>query len=230
MSDQELNTPSQRPEAQPTDQSGRRRWVRPIGLVATGLVAGGILAGTLTAGAQNTPADTPAAADKADRPAETALEGTNAEKAKAAALEAVEGGTIIRVETDSDGSPFEAHVRRADGTEVVVKMDKDFKVTATEEGRGGRGPGGRVHGPGAGRGGETALTGDTAEKVKAAALEAVAGGTIIRVETDSEGSPYEAHVRKADGTEVEVKVDKDFKVTATEDHAMKADRPAQSAG
>jgi hypothetical protein len=131
MSDLELNTPSQQPEAQPTDQSGRRTWVRPVGLVATGLVAGGIRAGTLTAGAQNTPADTPAAADKADRPAETALEGTNAEKAKAAALEAVEGGTIIRVETDSDGSPFEVHVRRADGTEVVVKMDKDFD---TEDG------------------------------------------------------------------------------------------------
>jgi hypothetical protein len=65
--------------------------------------------------------------------------------------------------------------------------------------------------------GETLLTGDTADKVKAAALESVPGGTIIRVETDSEGSPYEAHVRKADGTEVTVKVDQDFKVTATED-------------
>ena len=53
--------------------------------------------------------------------------------------------------------------------------------------------------------GETLLTGTTAEKVKAAALAAVPGGTIIRVETDSEGSPYEAHVTKTDGTQVTVK-------------------------
>jgi hypothetical protein len=65
--------------------------------------------------------------------------------------------------------------------------------------------------------GETLLTGDTAEKVKAAALAAVPDGTILRVETDSAGSPYEAHVRKADGSEVTVKVDSGFEVTATED-------------
>jgi uncharacterized membrane protein YkoI len=62
---------------------------------------------------------------------------------------------------------------------------------------------------------ETLLTGDTAAKVKAAALAKVSGGTIERVETDADhGSPYEAHVRKADGTELEVLVDKDFQVTA----------------
>jgi hypothetical protein len=62
---------------------------------------------------------------------------------------------------------------------------------------------------------ESALTGDTAAKVKAAALGRVPGGTIERVETDSDhGSPYEAHVRKSDGTELEVLVNKDFKVTA----------------
>jgi hypothetical protein len=62
---------------------------------------------------------------------------------------------------------------------------------------------------------ETPLTGDTAAKVNAAALKKVPGGTIERVETDSDhGSPYEAHVRKSDGTELEVLVSKDFKVTA----------------
>jgi hypothetical protein len=63
---------------------------------------------------------------------------------------------------------------------------------------------------------ETLLTGDTAEKVKAAALAAVPGGTIQRVETDAEGSPYEAHMTDASGKPVTVKVDKDFKVTGTE--------------
>jgi uncharacterized membrane protein YkoI len=62
---------------------------------------------------------------------------------------------------------------------------------------------------------ETALTGDTAAKVKAAALDKLPGGTIIRVETDSDhGSPYEAHVKKSDGSEAEVLVNKQFKVTA----------------
>jgi hypothetical protein len=62
---------------------------------------------------------------------------------------------------------------------------------------------------------ETPLTGDTAAKVKAAAKAKVPGGTIERVETDSDhGSPYEAHVRKADGTELEVLVNKQFEVTA----------------
>jgi len=79
-------------------------------------------------------------------------------------------------------------------------------------GNGQRGPGTAGHGPG-----ETLLTGTTAEKVKAAALAAVPGGTVIRVETDSDGSPYEAHVKKADGTEVTVKVNASFTVTATED-------------
>jgi len=62
---------------------------------------------------------------------------------------------------------------------------------------------------------ETLLTGDTAAKVKAAALAKLPGSTVDRVETDADhGSPYEAHVTKSDGTQVEVLVDSDFKVTA----------------
>ena len=71
--------------------------------------------------------------------------------------------------------------------------------------------------PSHGAPGETLLTGDTAAKVKAAAEKAVSGGTAFRVETDSEGSPYEAHVSKTDGTQVTVKVDSDFKVISVDD-------------
>jgi len=63
---------------------------------------------------------------------------------------------------------------------------------------------------------EQLLTGDTAEKAKAAALAAVPGGTIQRVETDAEGAKYEAHMTKSDGTQVTVKMDADFKVTGVE--------------
>ena len=62
---------------------------------------------------------------------------------------------------------------------------------------------------------EELLTGDVAAKVREAALEKVGGGTVERVETDADhGSPYEAHIRRSDGTELEVLVNKDFSVTA----------------
>jgi hypothetical protein len=62
---------------------------------------------------------------------------------------------------------------------------------------------------------EEPLSGDVTAKVRDAALAKVDGGTIERVETDADhGSPYDAHVRRADGTELEVLVNKDFEVTA----------------
>jgi hypothetical protein len=67
------------------------------------------------------------------------------------------------------------------------------------------------HGPN-----ETLLTDGTANKVEQAALGKVPGATVLRVETDSEGSPYEAHLQKSDGSQVTVKVDKQFKATAVE--------------
>jgi hypothetical protein len=62
---------------------------------------------------------------------------------------------------------------------------------------------------------EEPLSGDVADRVRKAALAKVDGGTIERVETDADhGSPYEAHVRRSDGTELEVLVNKDFSVKA----------------
>lgn len=80
-------------------------------------------------------------------PGETLLTGTTADKVKAAALAAVPGSTIIRVETDLGGSPYEAHVTKSDGTQVTVKVDAACKVTATQQGFGAGpdgGPGGRM--------------------------------------------------------------------------------------
>lgn len=67
---------------------------------------------------------------------EKVLTGSDATKAKAAALEAVPGGTVERVETDAEGATYEAHVTKADGSEVTVKFDAAFKVTETVTGHG----------------------------------------------------------------------------------------------
>ncbi|MGI8579805.1 MAG: hypothetical protein ACR2K9_04550 [Solirubrobacteraceae bacterium] len=140
----------------------------------------------------------------------TPLTGDTAQKVKAAALAKVKGGTVMRLEADGpQGSEYEAHVRKADGTPVLVLVDKQFEVTAVRTFRGP--PGGpRGGGPGfPGHRAETPLTGETAQKVKDAALAKVKGGTIQRVETDGdENAPYEAHVRKSDGSEVVVRVNK----------------------
>jgi hypothetical protein len=130
------------------------------GALGASLIGGGASAQTATTTAPTAnaapAADTAPAGQPAFDPAkgghvgdngtkEELLTGDNAEKAKAAALAAVPGGTIQRVETDAEGAAFEAHMTKADGTPVTVKMDKDFKVTGTEAG----GPGGPGHGRGA---------------------------------------------------------------------------------
>ena len=71
------------------------------------------------------------------------MSGETADKVRAAALEEVPGGTIIRLETDAGPAAYEAHVRKSDGTEVIVLVNSDFEVTDVQEG----GPGGRG-GPG----------------------------------------------------------------------------------
>lgn len=80
---------------------------------------------------------------------------------------------------------------------------------------------------------EKALTGATASKVRAAALARVPG-TVDRLETNDEGSaPYEAHIRKSDGSEVEVQVSKAFKVASVDargDHDRDGDRGGDRGG
>jgi hypothetical protein len=127
---------------------------------AAALVAGGALIGGLTflavpamagtsaspsassstsseGGPQGAPPSGASGAPK-QRSDEKVLTGTDAEKAKAAALKAVPGATIDRVETDADGAVYEAHLTKPDGTKATVKFDKDFNVTAVQAGMGTR--------------------------------------------------------------------------------------------
>jgi uncharacterized membrane protein YkoI len=102
------------------------------------------------------------------------------------------------------------------GSAIAGAAQSNTATTAsgTQAGQPGKPPNGGRH-VGANGKQEQALPADVAAKVKAAALKKVPGGTIERVETDVDhGSPYEAHVKKSDGTELEVLVNKDFAVTA----------------
>jgi uncharacterized membrane protein YkoI len=74
-------------------------------------------------------------------PGETLLTDGNATKVKQAALDKVPGATVLRVETDAQGSAYEAHLRKSDGSEVTVKVDKQFNATAVENGFGAGPPG-----------------------------------------------------------------------------------------
>ncbi len=62
------------------------------------------------------------------------LTGPDAEKAKSAAIAAVGGGTVTEVERD-DGygtGVFEVEVKRDDGSQVEVHLDRDLNVVGQE--------------------------------------------------------------------------------------------------
>ncbi len=76
---------------------------------------------------------------------------------------------------------------------------------------------------------ETVLTGDTATKVRNAALAKVPGGTIIRVETDADGeATYEAHMIDANGNPVTVYVNASFDVVGVESGGPRGHGPHSS--
>ena len=133
--------------------AGKGRFGRGSGFIVAivGLLGGALIAGAAIANAA-TPSPSPAANQPgsanfdptkgghvgANGVVEKLLTGTTADKAKAAALAAVPGGTVERVENDAEGAVYEAHMVKADGTHVTVKMDANFKVTGIETGPAGR--------------------------------------------------------------------------------------------
>jgi hypothetical protein len=134
------------PAASTPTASTNRRLAWAAGLLAAGAVGGGLIALSVPAAAENiagtgTGAQVAATADPSKGPGgrggpragETPLTGADADKAKAAALAAVPGATIVRVETDADGhAKYEAHMTKADGTPVTVYVDADFNVVSVE--------------------------------------------------------------------------------------------------
>ncbi|MDT4997707.1 MAG: hypothetical protein QOD45_1775 [Pseudonocardiales bacterium] len=138
--------------------AGRTKLSRKIALVGAGLAAGAIGATAIGAGAQavsgsgssatsGTAATAPSAPAGAPgrpndhgstpvRADEKAVTAADQATIKAAALKAVPGGTVYRIETDAGDGAFEAHMTKADGTEVTVKFDSNLKVIKVETGMG----------------------------------------------------------------------------------------------
>ena len=108
-----------------------RKTLLMLGAFCALAVGGSALAGAATKSKSSSSASS---TTRPQRPAQTQLTGDTADKVKGAALAKVPGGTVLRVETDADhGSPYEAHVRKSDGTEVEVLVNKDFEATAVNE-------------------------------------------------------------------------------------------------
>jgi hypothetical protein len=153
---------------------------------------------------------------RAGRPQREALPADVAAKVMSAALAMVPGATVLRTEAGGPyATPYHAHIKTSDGTLQVVLVNSDFQATAVqaELARGGKGRGDHGHGRHGGGAGETALTGDTKDKVEAAVLAKYDGATILRTETNEDSSaPYESHIKTSDGKELEVLVSKDFAV------------------
>jgi uncharacterized membrane protein YkoI len=81
---------------------------------------------------------------------EKSVSSATAATLRTAALKAVPGGTVYRIETDAGDGAYEVHMKKADGSLVTVKFDKNLKVTKVESGMGAGDPGPAGHGaPGA---------------------------------------------------------------------------------
>ena len=70
---------------------------------------------------------------------------------------------------------------------------------------------------------ETPITGNALEKASAAALQFTGGGTVTDSEVGDEEGYYEVEVTMADGTEVDVHLDENFRVIGSETEAQEDD-------
>jgi uncharacterized membrane protein YkoI len=136
--------------------SRSKRWAGAAGLLAAGAISGGVLASTLSASASGN-ASTAAASTMSSpagqartpgpggaqpvRPDEKSVSSATAATLRAAALKAVPGATVYRIETDAGDGVYEVHMTKADGSLVTVKFDKNLKVTKVESGMGAGDPG-----------------------------------------------------------------------------------------
>lgn len=145
------------------------------------------------------------------------LQGSERDRVSTAATSAVGGGKVIDAESSDDpGEAYEVEVRKDDGTEVDVTLDKNLKVIGQDADDrddndvNDRGDNDANDTPDAD---DRVLSASERTSAEKAALRSVGSGTIVDVDaSDDRGAAYEVEVRKADGTEWNVDLDADFKV------------------
>ncbi len=111
------------------------------------------------------------------------LPGRERERIGSAATQAVGGTVLDGEESDDRGEAYEVEVRKADGTEVDVSLDNDLRVVAhsADDRDDDSDPSDRD---------DRALTASERSSAEKAALDAVAGGTVTKVEAgDDRGFP-----------------------------------------
>ena len=132
------------------------------------------------------------------------LGGGERNRVSTAATEAVGGGKVVEAESSDDpGEAYEVEVRKTDGTEVDVTLDKDLNALRqdTDDDMNDK------------EADDRALSSAERDSAEKAALSAVGGGTVVDVEaSDDRGAAYEVEVRTSKGTEWDVTLDSDFKV------------------
>ena len=139
------------------------------------------------------------------------LSGSTYTRAEKAALAETGGGEVTDSERDNEnGAAYEVEVTKAGGDQVDVRLDDQFKVVVAEPDHEGADD-------------DTAdqhLTGATLDRASKAALAKTGGGKVTGSERDTEhGATYEIEVTKADGSQVDVRLDDQYKVVAVDaDH------------
>ena len=93
----------------------RAKWLVAAGLAVAGVVAGG--AGAVLASS---------AGDDAQ------LSGESRDRAVAAARAHVGEGEVTDTEVGDDGAAYGVEIRKPDGTQVEVNLDRDYRVSGTE--------------------------------------------------------------------------------------------------
>src|SRR5487761_2095682 len=118
-------------------------------LAGVGLGAAGIASASSGPSVDSASAPPPDPATAGHGPGETRLSGRSLALATAAARAAEPHASIIRVETDSSGAAYEAHMSTGHGSTLTVKLDARYRVTSVDDGFGSAPAGAVASDPGA---------------------------------------------------------------------------------
>ena len=139
------------------DNSVKRSRLKAVALVSGGVLAGAVLVGGVANAATSTPTPSGSTGTSTTAPAqgpgagrgaaghggatpvrsdEKAVSAADSATLEAAALKAVPGATVYRVETDAGDAAYEVHLTRSDGTDATVKFDKNLALVKVETGMG----------------------------------------------------------------------------------------------